>query len=49
MRIGLLRVVMKFLPVALSNLASGKSLHHTWVEVRSPQHRPQRATLTALW
>jgi hypothetical protein len=48
MRIELLRVVMKFLPMALSSkvLPSGKSLHHTRVEVRSPQHRPQRARLT---
>jgi hypothetical protein len=47
MRIELLRVVMTFLPMALSSkvLAWGKSLHHAGVEVRSPQqgHTEQRS------
>jgi hypothetical protein len=56
MRIEFLRVVMKFLPMALSSkvLPSGKSLHHTALEVRQPstgrneQGLPRRAMALTL-
>jgi hypothetical protein len=53
MRIEFLRVVMKFLPMALSSkvLPSGKSLHHTALEVRQPAstgHNEQRLPRRAM-